>query len=427
MDFDLVVIGGGPCGSTAATFAKQAGMSVVLVEKDAFPRFHIGESLLPAGNALMRRSGVWSKVLQAGFIVKTGARFCIADGASEKRIDFSDGIIPVDATFQVERAKFDGILLDHARREGVDARQGWKVTALEQSPDDVTVTIQSAAGERQVIRARWCIDAGGRENHYPSELKSRMDAPPLTPRVAVYSHFKYVFRTPGPEGGDTIVVRLEDGWFWVIPISEEITSMGLVTTTGAMRAGGRDPEEVFRKAVADSPFLRERFVHAVPVMGFRVTADYSYFRKELARGRVVLAGDAGGFFDPIFSSGVYMGLWGASEAVALIARAHAAGRALTPRECARYAAKVKRHAGVFGKLIRAFYDNASFWVFMTPRPPLDIEPGINSVVAGHATMTWPLRWRLCLFFAACWLSRCFWLLRARAINARVRDAGAAPG
>ncbi len=423
MDCDLIVIGGGPCGSTAATFATQAGLRVVLIEKDAFPRFHIGESLLPAGNALMRRSGVWPKVEQAGFIVKSGARFCTADGASDKRIDFSDGIIPgLDATFQVERAKFDCILLEHARSEGVDIRRGWKVTALEQSPDDVTATIQSAAGERQSIRARWCLDAGGRENHYASELKGRMDAPQLTPRVAVYSHFKGVLRAPDPTGGDTIVVRLDDGWFWVIPIDGKTTSVGLVTTTEALRASGRDPEAAFRKAVADSSFLRERFVDATPVMPFRVTADYSYFRAELARGRIVLVGDAGGFFDPIFSSGVYMGLWGASEAVAMIARAHAASRALTARECARYATKVKRHARVFAKLIRAFYDNASFAVFMTRRPPMDIERGINSIVAGHATMTWSLRWRLGLFFAVCWLNHRCRMVPFRAINARVGSA-----
>ena len=422
---ELLVIGGGPCGSTAAALARKSGLSVILAEKDAFPRFHIGESLLPMANGILRESGAWPKVAATGFVDKFGARFCIADGVAKKRIDFSRGLVPgLEQTFQVERAKFDHILLEHARSEGVDVRQDRKVTALEQSPHGVSAVLETADGTRESVRARWCIDASGRENHFASAMKRELDPPMLERRVAVYSHFSGLPRESGPEGGDTIVVRLDDGWFWIIPIDAVKTSVGLVTTIDAMRANGRDPEVVFRQAVADSPYLRERFAPAQAVMSFHVTADYSYFRKELARDRIVLAGDAGGFFDPIFSSGVYMALWSASQAVAMIVRAHASGRPIPARACARYSRRIKRHAGVFGRLIRSFYDGPSFSIFMTPRPPFDVERGINSIVAGHARLIWPLRWRLHLFLFFCWLNRHVNLAPRLSIASRVRNSEA---
>ena len=157
VDCDLVVIGGGPCGSTAATLARQAGLSVVLVERDAFPRFHIGESLLPAGNVFLRRSGVWPKVESAGFIRKAGARFCSADASADKRIEFGRGFVRgLDSTFQVSRAKFDHILLEHARSEGVVIKQGWKANRLVQTSEDVTAWLVSGVGGQETIRARWC-------------------------------------------------------------------------------------------------------------------------------------------------------------------------------------------------------------------------------------------------------------------------------
>jgi flavin-dependent dehydrogenase len=426
-DADVLVIGGGPCGSTAAAFARQAGMSVIVVEKDAFPRFHIGESLLPNANAVLRRSGAWNAVASAGFVVKRGARFCTADGLAHKRVDFGRGLVPgLDATFQVERAKFDALLLEHARALGADVRQGWKVVELLPGDAGVEARLESVEGGQRVVRAAWCIDAGGRENHYANALKRETDPPRLARRVAVYSHFEGMVREEAPAGGDTIVVRLDDGWFWIIPLAEGKTSVGLVTTTDTLRCGGRDPEEVFRRTVEDSPYLRERFRAARATMGFHVTADYSYFRRELARGRCVLAGDAGGFFDPIFSSGVYMSLWGAEQAVRMVARAHGAGRSLGASECARYTRRVKRHAGVFARLIESFYDNAAFSVFMTPRPPFDLERGINSIVAGHAALTFGQRWRLAVFELCCRIQRRRPLVPEIRIPTRVAASGRAP-
>ncbi len=410
--YDLLVIGGGPAGSCAAALARQAGLSVCLVEKEPFPRFRIGESLLPMGNAVLRACGVWPKLEAAGFVEKYGARFHLADGSMQKRIDFSQGYVPgLDRTFQVERAKFDGLMLDHARELGAEVRSPCTATNIETSADQVTATVRDrAGGPPETITARWLIDAGGRENPCAHPGRRVLDPARFPSRIAVYNHFRGIPRAPGREAGDTVIVRLDDGWFWLIPIDAERTSVGLVTTTAAMRAAGGDPAAIFTRTVHEAPRLRELFAHAEPTMAFRVTADYSYFRRELAHPRIMHVGDAGGFFDPVFSSGVYMALMSAQFAVASMARAHAQGRALTARECARFTRRVKRHAAVFARMITAFYDNDSISVFLSERPPFDLERGLNSIVAGHARLTWPLWWRFNFFLAVCRLQKRFKLV-----------------
>jgi flavin-dependent dehydrogenase len=165
------------------------------------------------------------------------------------------------------------------------------------------------------------------------------------------------------------------------------------------------PEDYFLRTVTDSSKLRELFAGATPTMPYRVTSDYSYFRRDLAAERMLLVGDAAGFFDPIFSSGVYMSMWSARLAVGLLGQAEAAARGLTVGERRRYSLAIKRHAGVFQRLIDAFYDNDSFAVFMSPGAPYKIRSAICSIVAGHARLTWPLWWRFRAFLLVCWLQR----------------------
>ncbi len=404
-DFDVLVIGGGPGGSTAAAFARLKGLSVCLVEKDEFPRFHIGESLLPMGNSVLRASGAWPKVEAAGFVRKLGAEFMLADGSEAKEIIFADGYVRgLDSTYQVERSRFDAILLEHARSLGADVRTGTAVNALCQSPDRVTASLSGAGGARASVTARWAVDASGRDNLFECGEKRELEPPSLPRRAAVYSHFEAFRRAPGPKGGNIIIVRIRDGWFWIIPVSAGRTSVGLVTSTAALRRGG-DPESVFRATVAAVPRLRDLMAQSRSVEPFRVTADYSYVRRLFASPRVVLAGDAAAFYDPIFSSGVYIAVHSAQAAVELIDRAHAAGRALSVAEARRYTRAIKAHGAIFRRLIEVFYDNDSFAVFMTQKPPLDLNRGIISVVAGHARLTWPLWWRFKVFLLVCRLQK----------------------
>lgn len=422
--YDVLVIGAGPAGSTAASRAAAAGLRTLLVEKEKFPRFRIGESLLPHGNALLRELGVWEKIERAGFVRKTGARFYLGDGPIEKTVVFARAIVPgLDSTYQVERARFDSILLEHAREQGAEIRLETAARSVASDADGHLATLSGPDGE-QTVRARYLIDAGGRDQFYPSELKRVLDPSAFPKRIAIYNHFTDVPRDAGPPGGDTIVVRLPGGWFWIIPLSEGRTSVGLVTTVERLKSSGLSPEEHFAHVVANTPRLRRLLAGSAPTMKFHVTSDYSYYRRSLASGRVVLAGDAGGFIDPIFSSGVYLACYSAKHAAGLVVRAARENRPLAPAECGRYTKEMKSHAGVFKRLVQAFYDDDSFSVFMCPRPPLKLGPAITAIVAGHATLTWPIWWRFRLFLLVCRFQRYFPLTPR--INVSTTSAPAAP-
>jgi flavin-dependent dehydrogenase len=418
-DCDLLVIGGGPGGSCAAAFARLKGMSVCVAERDEFPRFHIGESLLPIGNAVLKASGAWPKVEAQGFVRKLGAEFMLADGSEPKAIVFAEGYVPgLESTFQVERSRFDAVLLDHARSLAADVRTGVTVRELVPSADFVTATLAPRVGPATTLRARWVIDAGGRENLYGSPQKKSFEPPPFPKRAAVYSHFEGVERAEGPRGGNIIIVRIEDGWFWIIPISAERTSVGLVTSIETLRAAA-SPEAAFHATIAASPRLRELMGRSRPVSPFRVTADYSYVRQDFASPRVVQIGDAAAFYDPIFSSGVYISTHSAQAAVEMIARAHGAGRPLSAPEQRRYTRGLKSHCAAFRRLIEVFYDNDSFAVFMVQKPPLDLNRGLVSIVAGHVRLTWPLWWRFQVFLMVCRIQKFLPLVKRIEHTARV--------
>jgi flavin-dependent dehydrogenase len=170
-DYDVLVIGAGPAGSSAATRTAAAGLKTLLVEKETFPRFRIGESLLPCGNALLRETGVWPKIEAAGFIRKFGASFHLADGSADKEVDFSRGLISgLEQTFQVERAKFDALLVDRARETGVEVRTGTTVRQLSTDTDGHRASLSASDGASAEITARWVIDCSGRDQFFPSEL-----------------------------------------------------------------------------------------------------------------------------------------------------------------------------------------------------------------------------------------------------------------
>lgn len=405
--YDVLIIGAGPAGSTAAARTRAAGLRTLVVEKSAFPRFRIGESLLPEGNHLLREIGVWDKVEAAGFIPKFGARFHLGHGDAEKKVDFSTGLIPgLDRAWQVDRARFDALLLDHARELGAEVRTSTTATRAEPTAGGHAVTLAAEDGSTATVTARYVIDASGRDRRFAGELRSELEPAAFPKRIAIYNHFTGVPRDSGRAAGDTIVVRLDDGWLWIIPIDAERTSVGLVATQAGFKAAGLSPAEFFERVTSNHPRVHALLRDARPLLGYHVTADYSYYHRELAADRLVLAGDAGGFLDPIFSSGVYLALHSAKLAANLVIDAHRAGdRPIPARAARRYTRRLKSLAGVFHRLIDAFYDRHSFAVFMCQHPPLTLGPGITSIVAGRARLNFGLWWRFRVFLLVCRLQR----------------------
>ena len=416
--YDAVVIGGGPAGSTAGAYLARAGLRVLIVEKERFPRFHIGESLMPVANAVLREIGVWEKVTQAGFVPKHGAEFHVGNRrVLPKYVEFARGMVPgMDFTYQVERSRFDHLLLQHAAELGCTVREETRAVAVTaagpRGADGYDITLQPAAAARgdrtgeTAVRCAYLVDASGRDHGFTKPIGTAPANPDLNKRIAIYAHFRGVERSAGRAGGNIVIVRHEDGWGWLIPLDEERTSVGVVTTTERMRAARLKPEAMFRQIVADSHRMGSALAHAEPVSPFHAAADYNYRARSFAAPRLLLVGDAACFLDPMFSTGVFIALLSAKLASAEIIAAHGRGGApLSFWQRRRYTRRLGRNLGNLRRLVLAFYDNASFSVFMERKAPWKLFPAINSLVAGHSDPPWPVRWRYWLFLAICRLQK----------------------
>ena len=399
--FDTIIIGAGPGGSTAGAFLAKAGQRVLLLEREVFPRFHIGESLLPFGNDVLKESGAWPKIEAMGFQPKYGAEFFVGNGSRWQRFWFAQGLVPgYGQTFQVERAKFDHVLLDHAAACGCEVRQGCAAKEVTRSGDGWRVKLSD--GE---ARGRWLIDASGRDTFVGRALALPKTPVNIPKRVAVYAHFHGVYRNPGDAAGHITIVRLKDGWFWLIPLAAGKTSVGMVRMFDDLKQFGGSVEEWFAKTVAESSELTRRMKDAQQVGEFHKTSDYSYRYTELASDRAILVGDAGGFIDPIFSSGVHIATKSAKWATELILRADAQRRALTGSERRHYTREVHRFMDIYRDMILMYYDNRAFEVFMHPRNRFGVVQTVNSILAGNMHRSFSMWWRVKAFQLICAIHR----------------------
>lgn len=415
---DGAVIGGGPAGAATALRLRQAGRSVILFEAQRFPRFHIGESLLPRGNQLLRELGVLEAVQAAGFTLKRGAEFTTPRRERSVENVFAEGYLPdLEAAFQVDRARFDALLLQAAKAAGADVREGHRVLSMETEAGGWTLKVRDAADGRVTLhRARFLVDASGRRQMVARRLKVPKEPLPYPPRVAVYSHFKGTRPTAGLRAGNIVITRLGAlGWFWMIPLGADRLSVGVVLDKQVFQALDATPEAVFRAAVDATPSVRDVLDPAAAVEPFRVEADYCYSATAYAGPRHLLVGDAASFIDPIFSSGVCLALESGSAAGLLLARALERGQQhLTPRQQRHYTRGQQRKVRMMRHLIECFYDSGRFAVFMTPKPLLDLPAVVNSVVAGQTQLPWRARWRMGLFLLLCRLNRRWGFVQAPA-------------
>lgn len=397
VDTDVLVIGGGPAGSTAAALLVERGRRVLLLDKDRHPRFHIGESLLPLNLPMFDKMGVGPAIAKLG-LVKRAVEFHSMDHDATQLFPFADGWRGTPAyAYQVRRSEFDHALLKHARARGADVREGHKVTDLKFEPTRVVAQATRDDGAALTVQARYVVDASGRDTFLASRLKIKRKNPKHT-SAALYGHFRGARRNRGDAEGNINVYWFAHGWMWFIPLSDGTTSVGAVCWPYYLKTRDTDPSSFFLRTLQMCPPLWERLKDATLIAPATATGNYSYTSDRMAGDRYVTVGDAFAFVDPVFSSGVYLAMNSAQFATEVVdgslrnpARTAALNRA--------FEARVRRGLKSFTWMIYRMPSPVMRDLIMNPHDPFGVKRAVISFLAGDVYCPGPVRRRLLLFRA----------------------------
>ena len=400
--YDVAIIGGGPAGSTAAALLAMKGRRVVVFERERFPRFHIGESLLPHSLRAFDRLGV-RETMNARYLPKFGGEIATACGSRAVSFLFESGFrSTVKSAYQVERADFDKMLLDHASKVGAEVHEETSVEQLDFDADGVTLDVRDAAGTRKV-RARYLVDCSGRNAVVGQKFDLKARYAHLQ-KFSVFAHYEHVQRDEGRDGTLTRLVRARTHWFWLIPIDAARTSVGVVLDSAHFKDLRKTPEEALAWAIEDSELMRERMRDSVLVSPVRSAGDYSYRNTRLTGDRWLLAGDAAGFIDPIFSTGVFIAIH-SGEQCADILDAVLSKPAKRRQLFARYERKLNRLMDTYLRFVTAWYRDEFIDVFTNPTDKLQLAPAVNAVLAGNVGGSFAIWWRMQIFYLVLFLQR----------------------
>lgn len=381
LEVDVLVIGGGPAGTTAATLLARKGWKVLLLEKDRHPRFHIGESLLPMNLAILERLGVLEQVRAIG-VHKPGAEFPI-DAQRYNTFRFERALNPAFGyAFQVKREEFDQLLFRHAQANGVDAREQVKVEKLEFGADGrpALAHARGADGAALHVRMRYLVDGSGRDTFLGGQLKLKRKNP-LHQSAAIFSHFTGVQRRDGEDAGNITVQRFAHGWMWLIPLQRGVMSVGAVCFPEYLKQRRGDNESFLMRTLESEPSVWARMQGAQRCGEVHVTGNYSYTCSRMTGPGWVMVGDAYAFVDPVFSSGVYLGMNSGEQAAAVVDGALREPR----REAALQAemtVRLKRGLKHFQWFIYRFTTPVMRELFNAPRNFFQVEQAVISMLAG---------------------------------------------
>jgi FAD-dependent halogenase len=374
-DVDVVVVGGGPGGSTLASLVATQGHRVVVLEKETFPRHQIGESLLPSTiHGICRLTGASDALAKAGFTKKRGGTF--RWGANPKQWTFAFSVSPTMASetsyaYQVERSKFDQILLNRARELGADVREDHTVTKVIGDDDRIRgVSYLDADGNAGEIRAKYVVDASGNQSRIYNGVGGMRKYSEFFRGLALYGYFEGGKRLPSPNSGNILSVAFDSGWFWYIPLRENLTSVGAVVRHEMAEKIQGDPEKALERLIAECPLISE-YLHGAERITegqygkLRVRKDYSYHNTKFWRPGMVLIGDAACFIDPVFSTGVHLATYSGLLAARSINSVFA-HRVDEQAAFEEFEKRYRREYGVFYEYLICFYDmnvseDSYFW------------------------------------------------------------------
>jgi len=356
--YDAIIIGGGPAGSTAAAVLAEKGRRVLVLEKEKFPRYHIGESLMPFCWFTLERLGMLPEMEKIAFVKKHSVQFVTPDGRQSQPFYFFQHYDhPSAVTWQVERADFDLMLLENARRKGAEVRELTPVRRVlkDESGRVIGVEARTERGESVEFFAPMTIDCSGREQVATARDGWRMKDPQLN-KLAIWTYYRGAKRDPGIDEGNTTVAYVEGrGWFWYIPMRGDIVSVGIVADKEYLFSESKDPAQILAREIGRNAWIADHLATGTQFGEYWVTSEFSYRSKHCAADGLLLAGDAFAFLDPVFSSGVFLALKSgemAADAVdaALSANDVSGGRFV------EYGERLCRGIENMRKLVYAFYD-----------------------------------------------------------------------